>query len=129
MVESSMAEKQAIRQLKIKAGVCARGVKDHQSYKVEKTQLEERIEKMRADGTEEGVIKRYETDLAETIAMLPSLKSKIEEAVDQLEQTIGEAEENGIVTDEFKEKEEWTKAALTIKNANDYLESEGAAGL
>ena len=59
-------------------------MKDHQSYKTEKTQLEEKIEKLRAEGTEEGVLKRYEQDLADTIAMLPKLKSKIEEGVDGL---------------------------------------------
>ena len=104
-------------------------MKDHQSYKKEKTQLEEKIEKLRAEGTEEGVLKRYEQDLADTIAMLPKLKSKIEEGVDGLEQTIGEAEENGVVTDEFKEKEEWTKAAEAIKIAQDYIENEAPDGL
>ena len=63
------------------------------------------------------MLKRYEQDLADTIAMLPSLKSKIEEGVDALEGTIGEAEENGVAKDEFKEKEEWTKAAEAIKSA------------
>ena len=57
--------------------------------------------------------------------MLPSLKTKIEDAVSSLEEVIGEAEENGIVTDEFKEKEEWGKAAEAIKAANEYIVTEG----
>ena len=104
-------------------------MKDHQSYKKEKTQLEEKIEKLKAEGTEEGVLKRYEQDLADTIAMLPKLKSKIDEGIEGLEATIGEAEENGVVTDEFKAKEEWGKAAEAIKFAQDYIENEAPDGL
>ena len=129
MVETTQQEKQALRQLKIKTGICTRSVKDHQSYKKEKTQLEEKIEKLKAEGTEEGVLNRYEQDLADTIAMLPKLKSKIEEGVDGLEGTIGEAEESGVVNDEFKAKDEWTKAAEAIKAANDYIENEAPDGL
>ena len=135
MVEQSEQQKaqqvtQTVRQLKIKTGVCTRSVKDHQSYKKEKTQLEEKIEKLKTEGTEEGVLKRYEQDLADTIAMLPSLKTKIEDAVSALEEVQGTAEENGIVTDEFKEKTaEWGKAEEAIKTANDYIENEAPAGL
>ena len=75
-------------------------------------------------------MKRYEQDLADTIAMLPSLKTKIEEAVGALEEVTGTAEENGIVTDEFKEKyAEWGKAAEAIKAANDYIANEAPSGL
>ena len=117
MVESTQQEKTMLRQLKIKTGIVNRGVKEHKSYKMEKTQMEEKIEKLTKEGVEEAVLKRYEQDMADTIAMLPSLKSKIEEGVDGLEGTIGEAEEAGVVTDEFKEKEEWKNAAEAIKNA------------
>ena len=113
MVEPNQQQiTQIVRQLKIKTGSVNRIVKDHVSYKKEKTQLEEKIEKMKSDGeVEEGVIKRYEQDLADTIAMLPSVLTKIEEAIAGLEEVIGTAEEQGIASDEFKEKtEEWGKA-------------------
>ena len=43
--------------------------------------------------------------------MLPSLKTKIEEAIIALEEVTGTAEENGLVTEEFKEtNQEWGKA-------------------
>lgn len=93
MVENSVQATQVVRQLKIKTGSVNRIVKDHMSYKKEKTQLEEKIEKMKADGTEEGVIKRYEQDLADTIAVIPSLKTKIEDAIAALEEVTGAAEE------------------------------------
>ena len=93
MVENSVQATQIVRQLKIKTGSVNRIVKDHMSYKKEKTQLEEKIEKMKADGTEEGVIKRYEQDLADTIAVIPSLKTKIEDAIAALEEVTGAAEE------------------------------------
>ena len=45
-----------------------------------------------------------------------------------LEEVIGTAEENGLVTDEFKEQhEEWGKAEQAIKDANEYIGAEGAA--
>ena len=98
-------------------------VKDHKSYKKEQIQLEEKIEKMKTEGAEEGSIKRVEQDLADTIAMLPNLKTKIEEAVGALEEVIGTAEEEGFVTEEWKEKtQEWEKAQTALKEANEYIQ-------
>ena len=125
MVENSQQVTQTLRQLKIKTGSVSRIVKDHISYKKEKTQLEEKIEKLKADGAEEGMIKRVEQDLADTIAMLPSLKTKIEEAIDALEEVTGTAEENGLATEEFKEaNQEWGKAGEALKEAKEYINSE-----
>ena len=73
MVENTQQNAQALRQLKIKTGSVKRMLKDHMSYKKEQTQLEEKIEKMKADETEEGVIKRYEQELADTVALIPSI--------------------------------------------------------
>lgn len=103
MVENTQQAAATIRQLKIKTGSVTRIVKDHVSYKKEQTQLEEKIEKLKSESAEEGQIKRYEQDLADTIAMMPSLKTKIEDAITALEEVMGQAEENGIVTEEFKE--------------------------
>ena len=125
MVENSQQVTQTLRQLKIKTGSVSRIVKDHISYKKEKTQLEEKIDKLKADGAEEGMIKRVEQDLADTIAMLPSLKTKIEEAIDALEEVTGTAEENGLATEEFKEaNQEWGKAGEALKEAKEYINSE-----
>ena len=122
MVEESKQIATAVRQLKIKTGSATRMVKDHKSYKKEKIQLEEKIEKMKADGAEEGNIKRVEQDLADTIAMLPNLKTKIEEAVGALEEVIGTTEEEAFATAEWKEATaEWAKAQETIKEANEYI--------
>ena len=104
MVENTQQAAAAVKQLGIKTGVVNRIVKDHVSYKKEKTQLEEKIEKLKSENAEEGQIKRYEADLADTIAMLPSLKTKIEDAISGLEEVMGQAEENGVVTEEFKEQ-------------------------
>ena len=101
MVEESKQIATAVRQLKIKTGSATRMVKDHKSYKKEKIQLEEKIEKMKTDGVEEGNIKRVEQDLADTIAMLPNLKTKIEEAVGALEDVIGTTEEEAFATAEW----------------------------
>ena len=81
MVENTQQVTATIRQLNIKKGIVTRIVKDHVSYKAEQTQLEEKIEKMKSENVEDGQIKRYEQDLADTIAMLPSLKTKIEDAI------------------------------------------------
>ena len=54
MVENSVQATQIVRQLKIKTGSVNRIVKDHMSYKKEKTQLEEKIEKLKSENAEEG---------------------------------------------------------------------------
>ena len=59
--------------------------------------------------------------------MLPSLKTKIEEAIDALNEVIGTAEENGLATEEFKEQNtEWGKADAALKEANEYINSEAS---
>ena len=82
---------------------------------------------MKGENAEEGQVKRYEADLADTIAMLPSLKTKIEDAITALEEVMGQAEENGIVTEEFKEQNaEWGLAEKAVKDAQDYIAAEAS---
>ena len=54
MVENTQQAAAAVKQLGIKTGVVNRIVKDHVSYKKEKTQLEEKIEKLKSENAEEG---------------------------------------------------------------------------
>lgn len=67
-----MDTKTAIKQLKIKTGALKRNMKDYQSYAKENILLLEKLEKLKADEAEEGLIRRAEEGVAETMQMLPN---------------------------------------------------------
>ena len=103
---------QQLRQIKIKTGVLKRSVKDHQSYTKEKQTQEERLEKVKADKeAEPSMISLREAELAETVAVLPSVLSNIQKAIDDLNGIAGTVEESLEGNDEsmtaLKESEEW----------------------
>ena len=52
------ADKNQVRQLKIKTGSVRRNMKDFTSYKKEETSLKDKLEKMKEDGKEEHDIKK-----------------------------------------------------------------------
>lgn len=62
-----MENKAVLRQLKIKTGSLKRNNKDYTSYAQEQAQLEEKLEKKKAEGVSAGDITRVENELAETL--------------------------------------------------------------
>ena len=52
-----MADKNSVRQIKIKTGILRRTMKDHASYKKEETSLNEKLDKMILEGKEEHDVK------------------------------------------------------------------------
>ena len=114
------------RQLKIKTGSLVRNKKDYVSYAKEKLMLEEKLEKiMKEDGADESKIKYAETELAETVQMLPNCKTRAEAALEALESYMAtisadaEAEPNK----KAMESEDWTKAEAAVTEVKEWLET------
>ena len=98
-----MDTKTAQKQLKIKTGALKRTLKDYQSYAKENILLQEKLDKLKAEEAEEGVIRRAEESVAETMQMLPITHSKINAAVEDVRNLLDENEPN----DELKQTEDW----------------------
>ena len=85
--------KQVARQLKIKTGTLKRNFKDYGSYKKEKETLEAKVETLKAtEGTEEGVISRAESEVAETAAVLSGCWGRIDAALQDLKAHMDEVD-------------------------------------
>ena len=65
--------------------------------------LQEKLEKLKAEEAEEGLIRRAEESVAETIQMLPNCQAKINTAVEDFKNFIEENDSN----EELKQTEEW----------------------
>ncbi len=89
-----MDSKTVLRQIKIKTGVVKRTVKDYQSYSKENIILQEKLEKLKAEEAEEGLIRRAEESVAETIQMLPNCQAKINTAVEDFKNFLEENDTN-----------------------------------
>lgn len=81
-------------------------VKDYKYYQAEVEKQTAKVEKFKADGEDEGKIRQYEESLAETIAMLPNCKAKIQPARDDLQAHIDMVGEE----EEFRQSEDFGKA-------------------
>lgn len=114
-----MDTKTAIKQLKIKTGALKRNMKDYQSYAKENILLLEKLEKLKADEAEEGLIRRAEEGVAETMQMLPNCQSRINVAAEDVRNVLDENEAN----DELKQTEEWQLANSTLNEALAFLET------
>ncbi|KAH9520195.1 hypothetical protein Btru_060245 [Bulinus truncatus] len=102
---------QRIKQIKIKTGVVKRLTKEKESYEKEAVQLEERLEKMKADGKDEHDIKKQGEVLQESRAMVPDTIRRLKKAYADLEELLekesdlSEAEEFTLAKDALKQAE------------------------
>ncbi|KAM4532529.1 tubulin-specific chaperone A [Fundulus diaphanus] len=90
------------RQIKIKTGVVKRLVKEEISYINEAKQQEEKIERMKADGGDEYVIKKQMEVLQESRMMVPDCRRRLLIAHADLSQIL-ETEEDLAESEEYKE--------------------------
>jgi len=74
---------------------------------------------MKADEAEEGLIRRAEESVAETMQMLPICHSKINAVVEDVRNLLDENESN----EELKQAEEWQLANSTLNEALAFLET------
>ena len=108
-----MAEADLVRQCKIKTGCVRRITKEYHSYETEANQLAEKLNKLRAENTDEATLKKQSEVLEESKAMIPNTKRRLQESVEDIQSFFNEHEGN----EELKETEEWTDAQTTTQIA------------
>ena len=115
---AKVADKNQVRQLKIKAGSVKRNMKDFTSYKKEETMLKEKLEKMKEEGKDEYDLKKMMEQIQETTDTLVQCKPRIEAAMDELENIMATYEDKpGEMLDLLKETPEWQQALSAIAEA------------
>ena len=119
-----MADKNSLRNLKIKTNVVKRNMKDFTSYKAEESKLNETLTKMIEEGKDEHDVKQCQECITETSETLATCKPRIEGAKDDLENAIATYEEGD--ADAFallKESDEWAQAQAVAAEATAFIEN------
>ena len=119
------ADKNQVRQLKIKTGTLNRCVKDYKSYKKEETQLNEKLQQMVLDGKDEYDVKKMQEQVSETSETLATCKPRIQNALDDLENLRATYDElpDGEAKQALMETAEWTASETAIAEGKAFLES------
>ncbi|XP_005091780.1 tubulin-specific chaperone A [Aplysia californica] len=99
-----------IKQIKIKTGVVKRLVKEKESYEKEATQIEEKIEKMKADGKDEYDVKKQGEVLQESRSMVPDTIRRLKKAYADLDELLQKESD-------LAEAEEFTQAKEALATA------------
>ena len=119
-----MADKQSVRQLKIKSGTLKRNMKDYTSYKKEENSLQEKLAKMVEEGKDESDVKQQQQAINETVEVIAQCKPRIEAALDDMENVLATFDEQpGEPLTLLKETEEWQQAEALIAEAKAFVES------
>ena len=123
--ETVVADKNQVRQLKIKTGSVKRNIKDYTSYKKEEEKLKEKLEKAIQDGKDEHDIKQMQNAVTETSETLATCPPRVQTALDDLENLIAtyNEQEDGPLKDALKQTEEWTAAEVQVAEAKGFLEA------
>jgi tubulin-specific chaperone A len=114
-----MESKAVLRHLKIKTGSLKRNTKDYTSYATEIAQLKEKVEKLKAENVDESKITSTEREVADTLQMLPNSKTRIENALEELQGLMSEHEGN----EEIEAAEEWTVAKAQVEESAAFAET------
>uniref|UniRef100_A0A3Q3FJA9 Tubulin-specific chaperone A n=1 Tax=Kryptolebias marmoratus TaxID=37003 RepID=A0A3Q3FJA9_KRYMA len=117
---------QTIRQIKIKTGIVKRLAKEEVAYKTEAKQQEEKIERLKAEGGDDYVIKKQMEVLQESRMMIPDCRRRLAIAHADLLQFLSFTKTLGLQVDleseeELAESEEYKEA----KNVLDSVKLEG----
>ena len=123
---------QLARQLKIKTGALNRTLKDHLTYNNEADQLRAKVETMKQEQAalpeeeqEPGKVSRAEAELAETIAVIPTLVVKVEGFLSDLEGVKAMIEEQKAEQmEEIRQTDEWQAADASLANARAFMDSQ-----
>uniref|UniRef100_A0A914XCE2 Tubulin-specific chaperone A n=1 Tax=Plectus sambesii TaxID=2011161 RepID=A0A914XCE2_9BILA len=91
-----------VKELKIKTGVVKRLVKERESYEKEAEQHATKVEKMKAEGGDEYVIRKAVEVLQETRQMVPDCTRRLQQAVDDLSRLTESSEKDLAETEEFQ---------------------------
>lgn len=82
-------------------------------YEKEGVQLAEKVEKLKADGTDEHVIRKQQEVLQESKAMVPDTLKRLKNAYEELK-TLVDAETDLAEAEEFKQAQAALEAAKTV---------------
>ena len=85
MTDEVQADKNAVRQLKIKTGTLKRQLKDYTFYKKEEGQLQEKLQQMSQSGADSHDINKMTESVNETTEVLSTCKPRIDTAMEDLE--------------------------------------------
>lgn len=96
-----------------------RNYKDYSSYSKETKQLEEKLDKLKEQEADEISIKKMQEQISETAQMLPNSKTRIESALEDLQNLMSENEENN----ELKDTEDWKVAEQTLAEVKAFVET------
>ena len=118
------------RQLKIKTGCVVRTKKDHVSYTNEQNTLQGRIEEAQkeqadlpAEQQDAGAVTRLEAQLAETVAVIPTIVVRIEQYLNDLQSYMATVEADKADTmDAVRETEEWIAAQAAVDDAQAFVQ-------
>ena len=118
------------RQLKIKTGCVVRTKKDHVSYTTEQNALQGRIEEtqkaqadMPAEQQDAGAVNRLEAQLAETVAVIPTIVVRIEQYLNDLQSYMATIEaDKADAMDAIREQEEWIAAQAAVDDAQAFVQ-------
>ncbi|KAK7477842.1 hypothetical protein BaRGS_00030920 [Batillaria attramentaria] len=97
-----------IKKIKIQTGVVKRLTKERDMYEKEGVQLEQKVEKLKADGADE-----YQEVLQESKAMVPDTLKRLKNAYEELK-TLVDAETDLAESEEYKQAQTALEAAKTV---------------
>lgn len=112
-------EKPLQKQCRIKTAGLVRYQKEYLSYKKELQMDKEKIQKYQDENKDEYTIKKMKEVMEETKVMLPFVKKKLIEAIEELEMLVEENEES----DQLKETEYLEKAQEQLKVSNGFIQA------
>ena len=84
-----VADAKAVRELKIKAGILKRNLKDFNYYKKDMDQQKAKFDQMTEAGAEESELKKYKQGVEETTGVFFTCKPRIEDALSIVENLLG----------------------------------------
>lgn len=99
-----------LRQLTIKTGVVKRLSKEKTVYEKEVVTQQNRIEKLKTDGSDDHVIRKQEEVLQESMMMVPDCQRRLAKAFEELNEMIKNEEE-------LKETEQYAAALAVLELA------------
>eukprot|EP00307_Rebecca_sp_RCC1486_P002239 CAMPEP_0119408976 /NCGR_PEP_ID=MMETSP1335-20130426/2370_1 /TAXON_ID=259385 /ORGANISM="Chrysoculter rhomboideus, Strain RCC1486" /LENGTH=113 /DNA_ID=CAMNT_0007433277 /DNA_START=26 /DNA_END=367 /DNA_ORIENTATION=+ len=105
-----------LKQLKVKAGVVRRVLKDLDYTKKETAAQAAKVEKMKAEQADPYDIKKQEEVLAECASHRPLDEERLENAIDDLTRLVSECRESPDF-DDLKETEEFKAAATLLEES------------
>ena len=124
-MQEHSADQNQVRQLRIKAGVLKRNLKDFTSYKAEEAQLKAQLGQMEEAGKAEKYLRHQAMLIAETSDVLGTCMPRIEEAMADLENLLATYEEKpGEGFDLLKLTPEWVGAVNQIEEAKAFVSSQ-----